>query len=964
MASKLGEAFIAITTKDETDAGFEAARVKANSFVRDITQGLAQGVGQALAAGIGNLIRGAVDEIGKSVKAASNLNETLSKTGAVFDENAKDIVEWSQTTSRALGVSQQAALQASSSLGNMFKQLGFSGNEAANFSKNLVGVSADLVAFHNVAGGTEEVLDAIQSAFRGEYDPIQRYIPIITAAAVQQQALADTGKTAADQLTSSEKAAAAYTIILDNLGDAAGAAAREIDSAASQQRIFDARIADAQAQFGQIFVPLQQEFYKGLNELLDQIAPYGPKIIQVLADSMAAGISALVPVMGLLHSFFAYWMEPQSPPRFLKDITKWGQDTLKEYMKGWAQPDFEALQTLGSGIESVLRSFAATGSIGQTDLVGRIFGSGRAIVDAVNDFRNLGYVTASTMDNIIRQAGPAGDAVSGLVEQYFNLQSATQEVSDAQNELNNVTRRYSDALDPINQQLDAVKEAQKVIRDNQRLEALGKDLQDPRATADQKQLDRLEIQQIQLERQATAIGDERDAAVGAAQAKIDAAKKEEDARKGAYDAAQATLQQQNKTNALLAEEINLRERLASEALSAEEKARRELEARLQKEQSELDHIADAQLRYQLATTDTAGQLAIWKDQLAKAAVGSVEYFEALTQVYLLTKKFNDEMAKTAASKKVGDQGGGGIFGDLFGGVDLTKIKDALDAVFGAATGKTGTVKLSGVWKEIADNISSVADAAVRAGPLIQTLIDIVTGKDTGKEGDPDPFGDNWWLKDIVPTFRTVKADLDTFQAGGWSALWTKLKKDITDFVNGADWDKEGPQAFAFYSWIVDTLIPAIDLLAAGDWKDAFTILGAPINAFVDGALQKGSDLMKNFFDGMTGYLNSFGTARRAELLDILNNLFGWLIPDAPNRPPPDPNKGQPQDVLPPNNNSSFPGTGFPNLAPLTAGAASSTSSSNTYYIEQHIGMNGDFGGARQGAESGIREALINRRINS
>ena len=80
------------------------------------------------------------------------------------------------------------------------------------------------------------MIEAQTAAFRGEYDSLQRFIPTINAANVEQKAMEQTGKENAEQLTASEKAAATYTLMLEGMGAAQGDFARTSDSAANRQR--------------------------------------------------------------------------------------------------------------------------------------------------------------------------------------------------------------------------------------------------------------------------------------------------------------------------------------------------------------------------------------------------------------------------------------------------------------------------------------------------------------------------------------------------------------------------------------------------------------------------------------------------------------------------------------------------------------------------------------------------------
>jgi len=195
-----------------------------------------------------------VDFAKDAVGAASDLNESASKVATVFGGSARSIQNWSKTTATSIGLSQQEALDAAGAFGNMFTQIGISTDSAAGMSTTMSGLAADFASFHNA--DITDVLEAQQAAFRGEYDAVQKFVPTINAAAVEQRALADTHKTSADQLTANEKAMATYALMVEGAGAAQGDFARTSDSMANQQRIASAQWKDAQATLGQALLPV------------------------------------------------------------------------------------------------------------------------------------------------------------------------------------------------------------------------------------------------------------------------------------------------------------------------------------------------------------------------------------------------------------------------------------------------------------------------------------------------------------------------------------------------------------------------------------------------------------------------------------------------------------------------------------------------------------------------------------
>jgi len=208
-------------------------------------------------------------QIGKSIKDATDLTETISKVNTVFGSSSGEMLKWSQNAATSMGLSKQAALDAAGTIGNMFVQLGADAEIAAKTSQQMVQLSSDIASFHNVSGGAVKVLEDMQSAFRGEYDPIQKYVPAITAAAVQHKALAESGKKSADQLTALDKVLATQEIMFEQAGVAVGDFARTSGDVANQQRQLQAQMEDLRGELGQHLLPATNKVLTTLNEWLE-----------------------------------------------------------------------------------------------------------------------------------------------------------------------------------------------------------------------------------------------------------------------------------------------------------------------------------------------------------------------------------------------------------------------------------------------------------------------------------------------------------------------------------------------------------------------------------------------------------------------------------------------------------------------------------------------------------------------
>lgn len=233
-------------------------------------------LGPTVLSGIAGL--GIIGGFERTIGAASDLNETVSKTKTIFAGQYDTIARWAENAERSMGLSTRAALDGASTFANFFKQVGIGGPKVAEMSKRFVELSSDFASFHNAQPA--EVMEALSAATRGEYDALQKYVPTVNAAAIETRALADTGKESAKSLTLAEKATALYSLVLKDGGAAIGDFGRTSSGAANQQRILTATIEEQGAAIGNTLLPAYTALLSGINSV-------GP----VYA---AAGIAALV----------------------------------------------------------------------------------------------------------------------------------------------------------------------------------------------------------------------------------------------------------------------------------------------------------------------------------------------------------------------------------------------------------------------------------------------------------------------------------------------------------------------------------------------------------------------------------------------------------------------------------------------------------------------------------------------
>ena len=408
-----------------------------------------------------------------AVNAASDMNESLSKSNAIFGSSARAIEAWAKTSARSFGQSQQQALENAASFGNMFRQMEIGVGSATRMSKSMVELASDFASFHNA--DITQVLQAQQAAFRGEYDAVQRFVPTINAAAVETKALAMTGKENAEQLTAQEKATATYRLILDGAGKAMGDFDRTSASAANQQRILNASLQNLAASLGAVLLPIFTKVIGVLADLADVLL------------SLPGPIRTVVVALGIGGAAWALWADAiSSAARVLVTLPSRITDAalaLAAWIERLNQARVAQLAMLGGlGLVAaglIALGFYLTSQPGQWDRAKEAAGRWIDVVksgaeasgDAIAFLRNELVLTVNAALIASHTSDGLSDAVLKQKARYDELKGALADARLQQREAAAAERERVASLDAVasgtTAVADATDDAQRAIQEYQ-----------------------------------------------------------------------------------------------------------------------------------------------------------------------------------------------------------------------------------------------------------------------------------------------------------------------------------------------------------------------------------------------------------------------------------------------------------------------------------------------------------------
>lgn len=254
--------------------------------------------GLAVAGGLGVAGYAAAKFGQAALKSASDAQQSYGATETVFGKFSQRVIKHSNRAAQGVGLSANQYRESANLIGALFKNQGVQSDVLAKKTSNMVRTGADLAATYG--GTTREAVEALGSAFKGEFDPLERYGISIKQSTINA-ALAAKGQdklTGAALRTAQQQATTA--LITKQAGGALGAFGRENDTLAGKQQRTAATAENIKAKFGSALLPAFTSLYGTLNsnvlpavsELADKYAPRLGSSLSNLATSAGPKLAA------------------------------------------------------------------------------------------------------------------------------------------------------------------------------------------------------------------------------------------------------------------------------------------------------------------------------------------------------------------------------------------------------------------------------------------------------------------------------------------------------------------------------------------------------------------------------------------------------------------------------------------------------------------------------------------------
>lgn len=262
--------------------------------IRSATSGT-RGLYAALSLAAGTAL--GLDLLKKAVMGASDLNESLSKTGTVFLDSTGVVTSAANEMAKKFGIVKSTFMDSASAIGLVGKASGLTANEAAHLGVSLSKLALDASSFFNVP--LDEALIAMRAGLVGESEPLRRFGVLLSEAAVQDEALRLGLVKSKKEMNEGTKVRARASIITRQLADASGDLERTSAGMANTLKRVGGQFQNILISIGGKLLPIFVNLANSIGTLLGQFDAYldenGHRLANWAAGvAKAAGLVTLV----------------------------------------------------------------------------------------------------------------------------------------------------------------------------------------------------------------------------------------------------------------------------------------------------------------------------------------------------------------------------------------------------------------------------------------------------------------------------------------------------------------------------------------------------------------------------------------------------------------------------------------------------------------------------------------------
>lgn len=251
------------------------------------------------------------DKIFSFIDSASDLQETLGKTGETFKEYTNDMTTWAKSSIKNMGLSEQTALDTAALFGDMATGMGVSTKRAAEMSKSLTQLSADMASFKNIEQDVAK--SALTGILTGQGKSLMNMGVVMNDSTLSEFAKSKGITKKLKDMSQTEKIELRYDFVMNATKNSQGDFKRTLGGYANQKRVAEELKKQFEINFGNIMLPTFNKAMTKFNSFATENLDKVTKAFEKMFNFIMSIIKTFTPVWDAFKESFAYLGEHLIP---------------------------------------------------------------------------------------------------------------------------------------------------------------------------------------------------------------------------------------------------------------------------------------------------------------------------------------------------------------------------------------------------------------------------------------------------------------------------------------------------------------------------------------------------------------------------------------------------------------------------------------------------------------------------
>ena len=230
----------------------------------------------AAAMGVAFAATKVVSFLSDSINAFSDLEESINAVTVQYGDQSDAVLALGENSAERFGITSRAVNDAAVQLSAFAEKIDEADPPAA--FENFIQRATDFASVMNIE--TQDALNKFQSGLAGQTRPLQQFGIDVSAATVEQVALAEGIIQTGETMDASQKIQARYLTIMQQTEKTAGDFANTSDSLANSSKILSAKWKEAQVRLGKELAPAMVK----IGNLMVNLIPLFKGLVTVVVD--------------------------------------------------------------------------------------------------------------------------------------------------------------------------------------------------------------------------------------------------------------------------------------------------------------------------------------------------------------------------------------------------------------------------------------------------------------------------------------------------------------------------------------------------------------------------------------------------------------------------------------------------------------------------------------------------------